>query len=92
MAGWRGAAGVATAAAITPADGTNLPVPTKAIYVGGAGDIKVDMQGSCANPNVSNGDGGTVTFKAVPVGTVLPIRVTRVYAAGTTATLLLALA
>lgn len=33
----------------------------------------------------------TVTFKSVPVGTILPIRPDRVYATGTTATLLLAL-
>lgn len=52
-----------------------------AIYVGGQtgssadGDVKVDMEG-----------GGTVTFKSVPVGTTLPVRCTRVYATGTTAT------
>ena len=69
------------ASSITPADGADLPDgPTIAIYVGGTGDLKVDMLGGTA-----------VTFKAVPVGTVLNIRATRVYATGTTATLLLAL-
>ena len=69
------------AAAITPSDTVDLPWITRAIYVGGAGDVKVDM-----------GDSGTaIPFTAVPVGTVLPIRVKRVYATGTTATNLVAL-
>lgn len=67
--------------AITPADGADLaPFATRGIYVGGAGDVKVDM--------VEN---GTVTFKAVPVGTLLAVQAKRVYATGTTATLLIAL-
>jgi hypothetical protein len=49
------------------------------IYVGVAGDVKVDMKSS-----------GTVTFKALPVG-LHKIGVTRVYATGTTATNLLGL-
>ncbi len=48
-----------------------------AIYVGGAGDVTVVTEG-----------GTTVTFKAPPVGTILPIRTQKVTAA-TTATLLL---
>ncbi|CAB4146798.1 hypothetical protein UFOVP496_25 [uncultured Caudovirales phage] len=42
----------------------------RAIYVGGAGNITAAM---------SNGD--SVTFTAVPVGTLLPIRATNVSAA-----------
>jgi hypothetical protein len=48
-----------------------------AIYVGGAGDVTVVTEG-----------GSTVTFKAPPVGTILPIRTQKVTAA-TTATLLI---
>lgn len=55
-----------------------------AIYVGGAGDIKANMIDD-------GGQAVTVTFKAVPVGTLLPIRPTRVWSNGTTATLLIGL-
>lgn len=47
----------------------------RALYVGGTGDVKVlTMFGS------------TVTFTAVPAGTVLPVAVIRVFSTGTTAT------
>jgi hypothetical protein len=69
------------AVAVTPSDANDLAITSRAIYVGGAGDLTVVM---C-------GDGSTVTFSAVPVGSVLPIRVTRVKATGTTATLILSL-
>lgn len=67
------------AVAITPSNTVDIP-QTIAIYVGGQGNLKVDMKG-----------GGTVTFTAVPVGKILDIRATRVYDTGTTATNLLAL-
>lgn len=67
------------AVAITPHD-TNTIQTTRAIYIGGAGHLKVVMKG-----------GNTVIFQAVPVGTVLEIRATQVFATGTTATSLLAL-
>lgn len=67
------------AAAVTPSDSTDIR-PTRAVYVGGAGDVKVDMASE-----------GTVTFVGVNAGTVLPIQATRVYATGTTATNLVAL-
>jgi hypothetical protein len=51
-----------------------------AIYVGGAGDVAIRTEGSST----------TVTFKAPPVGTLLPVRVARVMSA-TTATLLIGL-
>ncbi len=60
---------------ITPSDTADLAEIPRYVYVGSAGDLKVDMM-----------DGGTVTFTAVPAGTLLPIRVTRVYLTGTTAT------
>jgi hypothetical protein len=66
------------AAAITPSDTVNLG--GKAIYVGGAGNV------TCVT------EGGNVTlFTAPPVGSVIPIRFTRVNATGTTATALVAL-
>lgn len=68
------------AAAIVPSNGTNLAFATRAIYVGGGGDLRVEMQRS-----------GTVTFFGLPGGTILPIRVARVYTAGTTATNLVGL-
>jgi len=71
-----------SAFAITKSDSTNyltgngLLVP-RAIYVGTAGDVVVQLVG----------DSGTVTFKAVPAGAVLPIRPQRVLAATTAADL-----
>lgn len=66
---------------ITPNDGADLPAPTRGIYVGGAGDIVVVG----LNDPTST---GAVTFKAVPVGTILPIAAKRVKLTGTSATLL----
>lgn len=62
-----------TAQAITKSD--TDPNVFCQLYVGGAGDVKVVTE---------NGD--TVTFSAVPVGTILPIRVKQVLSTGTTAT------
>lgn len=69
---------IVNAATITTNNANDLPVVTRKIYVGTAGDLKVDMLG-----------GGTVTLKSVPVGWH-DIRVRRVYATGTTATDLVA--
>lgn len=66
-------------AAITPSDSTDLTYVTKSIYVGGAGAIAI------IGP-----DGDTVTFAAVPVGTLLRIQAARVKSTGTTATNLIA--
>jgi hypothetical protein len=68
------------AAAIIPTDTTTLFSPTRGVYVGGAGALKVVME-----------DETEVTFAAVPVGTVLRIRCVRVFSTGTTATNLVAL-
>jgi hypothetical protein len=68
----------ASVAAITTSDTVELTHVSRHIYVGGTGDISVVMR-----------DSSTAVFKAVPVGTVLPIRVRRINATGTTATLLL---
>jgi hypothetical protein len=64
--------------AITPHDTTVQRA--KSIYVGGTGDVAVKTE-----------DGTTLTFKAVPVGSILPIRTTLVLSTGTTATLLIGL-
>ena len=67
-------ASAAGAFSITPHDTNNLTKAVQAIYIGGSGDIKVEMK---------NGD--VVTFTAVPVG-VFPIQVNKVYLTDTTAT------
>ena len=61
---------------ITPDDSTDLVRTTRALYIGGSGDIVVDMAGS---------EQSSVTFTAVPGG-ILPIRVKRIRSTGTTAT------
>lgn len=68
------------AAAITTSDTVSLTGITRAVYVGGGGNITAIM---------SNGD--AVLFTAVPVGTMLPIRCTRINATATTATALVAM-
>jgi len=57
----------ANAATITPDDDTDLAYTTRAIWVGGEGDLTVIMHG-----------GATVTYTSVAAGTLLPIRVVRV--------------
>lgn len=76
------AAVASNAAAITPADGADLPnAALKGIWVGGAGNVRVDMVGS----------GTSIIFNGVPAGTLLRIRAKRVYATNTTATNMIAL-
>ncbi len=68
------------AVAATPSDSADLPFVTRAVYVGGSGDVAVQLR-----------DGTSVTFTAVPVG-LLKIRAHRVLATGTDATNLVVLA
>ena len=69
------------AVAITPHDSNDLVAQPRAVYVGGAGNLSVEMlDGSNAAANV--------TFTAVPAGTVLPIRPTKIRATDTTASLI----
>lgn len=68
------------AAAITPHDTNDLAYDIRAIYVGGAGDIALITTG-----------GSAVTLSAVPAGSILPIRASRIKATGTTATLIVGL-
>jgi hypothetical protein len=63
------------AAAIAADDGRDLAFATRAIWVGGAGDLRVRMLG-----------GAEVTLGQVPAGSLLPLRVVRVLATGTSAT------
>ena len=69
------------AAAVTPSDSTDLTFVTRALYVGGAGTVVVDMAET----------GTTISFVGVPAGTFLPLRVKRVRATSTTATSIVAL-
>ena len=74
----------ANAEAITPAD-TDLTNDqfTRAIYVGGTGNLAVRMAGA---------EGDTdVVFVAVPAGTLLPIRVKQIRSTSTTATSIVSL-
>jgi len=62
--------------AITPNDSTQLTFTTRALYVGGAGNVVVRLSGDTAN----------VTLVGVVAGTILPIRAILVAATSTTAT------
>lgn len=67
--------------AITPNDNVDLADGRcRAIYIGGAGNLK------CRDKF-----GNAITFYSVAAGSVLPLRASRVYATGTTATYLVAL-
>jgi hypothetical protein len=68
-----------SATAVVPSDTAEIPL-TRALYVGGAGNLAVTMS-----------DGATVTFTGLTVGTILKIAVQQVKATNTTATNLLAL-
>jgi len=68
------------AATVTPSDGTDLASPTRSLHISVAGTLRVTMYPS-----------GTVQdFPNVPVG-ILPLRVSRVHATGTSATGIVAL-
>ena len=69
-----------SAVAVTPND-TGTLNPTRGLYVGGAGAVKVDMAEN----------GSAVTFAGLQAGTVLPIQVVRVYSTDTDATDIVAL-
>jgi len=69
------------AAPLTKSDANVIDPPTKAIYVGGAGDVTVLMAD----------DSTPVTFAGVQAGTLLPIRIQKLMSTGTAATSVLAL-
>lgn len=55
-------------------DNTTAQIPTRNIYVGSEGDLKITTLG-----------GDTVTFGNVPAGTTLPVRAEVIFDTGTTA-------
>src|SRR5690606_39543783 len=59
---------------ITPDDGADLAQPVRALYVGSTGAVAVTLP-----------SGAHVVLQGVVGGTVLPIRVVRLHATGTTA-------
>lgn len=67
-------------AVVTPHD-TNDIFPARGLYVGVGGNVAV----------IAGGDTAAVTLVGVNAGTILPIRVRRVLATGTTATSIVAL-
>jgi hypothetical protein len=60
---------------IAPSDVDPLAAETRAIYVGGAGDLAVTLA-----------SGDTVTFAGLGAGSLLPVRIRKVLATGTSAT------
>lgn len=64
---------------VTPNDTTDLTIPARSLYIGGAGDVVV-ITGA-----------GDATFKAAPAGFILEVAPIRVKATGTTATDIVAL-
>jgi len=68
--------------AIVPSDSEDLPRATKAIYIGGGGDLTlIPVRGDAA-----------VTFRNLASGSILDVRVRAVQVSGTTATDLVGLA
>lgn len=60
--------------AISPNDNADLPEITRALYIGGDGDIVLTTKG-----------GTQITFTGVIASSFLPIRASRILATGTTA-------
>ena len=68
-------------AAVTPHDTNELADVTKALYVGGAGNVSV----------IATDDSVAVTFVGVPAGSVLPVRAKIVRSTSTTASNIVAM-
>lgn len=62
------------AEAISPSDASGVEFVTRALYVGDGGDIRVKLL-----------RGSVVTLRSVPSGSFMPLRITQVFATGTTA-------
>lgn len=71
---------IRNAASVTPNDSTDLTHVSRAIYVGGAGDMQLTTAG-----------GDTVTLIGLLVGTYMPIEASRIWSTSTTATNIVAL-
>ena len=63
----------AAAAQVLPSDAADLSVSSRALYIGTGGDLQITTV-----------SGSVVSLKNVPVG-ILPLRVRRVHATGTSA-------
>ena len=64
--------------AITPDNDNDRPSRVRGIYVGGTGSLRIQAV-----------DGSIATFGAIPVGTIIPVQVKRVFVTGTTVTQLI---
>jgi len=63
---------------VTPSDTADLPTTTRAVYLGGSGDLRITLS-----------EGDTITLLNAGAGWH-PIRATRVWATGTSATAIVA--
>jgi len=70
---------IANAASVTPSDTVDLSTPSRQLFIGTGGNLKVTLLG-----------GQTLTYTNVPSGADFPRRVVRVWATGTTATNIIA--
>lgn len=68
-------------AAVTPNDSTDLANVSKALWIGGAGNVSI----------IAADDSSAVLISGVAAGTILPIRAKRVLSTNTTATLIVSL-
>jgi hypothetical protein len=66
--------------AVTQSDTTDMPNVCLALYVGSAGSLAINLP-----------SGSPLTFAAVPAGTTIPVRASRVLATGTSAGSIVAL-
>lgn len=66
---------------MTPHDSNDLAAVSRAIFIGGAGNIYVDLVGGET----------AVVFVGLSAGDILPVRATRVRSTSTTATSIVAL-
>ncbi len=65
--------------AFTGAADVTLPMHSRGIYIAADGDLKIDFVG------IDGATGATgITFVGVKGGTVLPIRISKIYDTGTT--------
>jgi hypothetical protein len=65
---------------VSPSDSVDLAFQSRALYIGGAGDV-----------SITNVSGVAIVFVGVPAGAILPVVTNRVRATGTTATNVIAL-
>lgn len=69
------------AEAVTPSDSVDIATTSRALFIGGGGDVSIDTVGGQES----------VVFAGLAGGSILPVRAKRVNATGTTATGIVAL-